>query len=355
MTAASAIIEVDGSLFSGSGTIVRQAAALAALTGRPAHIINARARRPKPGLRRQHLAVIRAIADLASARVEGCVEGSQELMFHPGPLRLRDRYRWDIGSAGSTTMLALGVLPVLAMAGKRVSAELTGGVFQDFAPSFFHLKHVLLPLLRRFGIAADIELVRPGYVPAGMGVLRLTVEPSPAPLRPVVQVERGSLERVWGIALASRLQQRMVAQRMAAAATRLLAAAGHRADFELIEDETAEQPGAALAIFADFTAGARLGADRAGAPRRSAEAVARYATDHLLEDIASGATLDRHAADQVIPFAALADGESRFRIPGTTDHVESGIWLARLFLGARVAINGQEMRIHGAGWRGRGA
>ena len=34
-----------------------------------------------------------------------------------------------------------------------------------------------------------------------------------------------------------------------------------------------------------------------------------------MEDLQTGATLDRYAADQVIPFAALAAGESRFRIP----------------------------------------
>jgi RNA 3'-terminal phosphate cyclase len=42
-----------------------------------------------------------------------------------------------------------------------------------------------------------------------------------------------------------------------------------------------------------------------------------------VEDLHTGATLDRYAADQVIPFAALAAGESRCRIPQITEPMES--------------------------------
>lgn len=343
------MIEIDGSLFSGSGTIVRQSIALAALTGQPVHIVNARARRRKPGLRRQHMSVVSAIGELVSAEVDGCVEGSQEITFRPRTPDLSPRYRWDIGSAGSTTMMAVGVLPVLAFSGRRMSVELIGGVFQDFAPSFFHLKHVLLPLLKRLGVVANIELRRPGYVPTGGGVLLLAVEPCTLHLQPLIQLHRGDVDRVWGVALASRLKERAVAQRMAATATEILVAAGYRPEFEIQDDETAEQRGAALAVFADYEGGARLGADRAGALRRSAEAIARYASHHLLDDMASGATIDRHAADQIIPFAALADGVSSLRIVRRTEHVDSSSWLARLFLGADVVIDENEMRIHGVG------
>jgi RNA 3'-terminal phosphate cyclase (ATP) len=74
----------------------------------------------------------------------------------------------------------------------------------------------------------------------------------------------------------------------------------------------------------------------------------------LIDDIASGATIDRHAADQIIPFAALADGVSRLRIVRKTEHIESSTWLARLFLGADVVIEDNEMRIHGVGFGQQG-
>jgi RNA 3'-terminal phosphate cyclase len=74
----------------------------------------------------------------------------------------------------------------------------------------------------------------------------------------------------------------------------------------------------------------------------------------LLEELASGATLDRFAADQIILFATLASGESRFIIPSITDHVLTSAWLARTFLGAQVRFEGQRVVIHGIGFWPKG-
>jgi RNA 3'-terminal phosphate cyclase len=137
------MLTIDGSSYSGSGTIVRQAVAFSALTGIPVHLVHARAKRSRPGLRRQHRRVIEAIRELVNGRTEGVSEGSQEIFFAPGPSGKQESYRWDIGSAGSTTMLALGVLPVLALKPTPTEVEIRGGLFQDFAPSVFHLQHVL--------------------------------------------------------------------------------------------------------------------------------------------------------------------------------------------------------------------
>ena len=78
------MVEIDGSRYSGSGTIVRQAVVLAALTGRAVHIVNARMGRPKAGLRPQHVRVVEAIRQLVNGQAEGVHEGSQELLFTPG-------------------------------------------------------------------------------------------------------------------------------------------------------------------------------------------------------------------------------------------------------------------------------
>jgi RNA 3'-terminal phosphate cyclase len=87
---------------------------------------------------------------------------------------------------------------------------------------------------------------------------------------------------------------------------------------------------------------------------RIAESIGKHVAKQLLEEMQSGATLDRFAADQVIPFAALAEGESRFIIPFTTDHVITNAWLAELFFAAQVQIEGQRMVINGCGFRAKG-
>jgi RNA 3'-terminal phosphate cyclase (ATP) len=173
------MVTVDGSQHSGSGTIVRYSVALAALLHEPVRIINVRQNRAQRGLRTQHVASVLACATLCGASTEGVHVESREFTFVPGPRISGGTFEWNIGTAGSTTMLALSVLPVACFADAPVSARIEGGVFQDFAPSPHHLQHVLAPTLRRMNADIDLRVVRPGYVPGGAGVLQLTVVPPP--------------------------------------------------------------------------------------------------------------------------------------------------------------------------------
>jgi len=67
----------------------------------------------------------------------------------------------------------------------------------------------------------------------------------------------------------------------------------------------------------------------------------------LLAEIGSRATIDRHASDQIIPSAALADGTSSFQVPFVTEHAETAGWLAWLFLRAEVRATGSMLVVHG--------
>jgi RNA 3'-terminal phosphate cyclase (ATP) len=71
-----------------------------------------------------------------------------------------------------------------------------------------------------------------------------------------------------------------------------------------------------------------------------------------MADLDSGATVDRHAADQLIPFAALAAGKSAYRIPMSTEHIRARLWLIQEILGARAGIAQNMVRIEGIGhWK----
>jgi len=343
------MIEIDGSLHTGSGSIVRQTVAYAALTGRAVHVTNARAHRPHPGLRPQHVRAIEATRDLVGGTIQGVSVGSRAFTFRPGDLIPAGPHSWDIGTAGSATALAVALLPLVAFQGQGVELEIRGGLFQDFAPSLFHLQHVLLRCVAEMGVVAQIEMIRPGYVPSGQGILRLVVPAASTPWRPLVLDHSGPVEKVWGIALSSHLDDRQVSARLASAARSILRDAGFAADIEERNDVTAVQPGAALALFADLAGGVRLGADRAGAPRRRAERIGADVARQLLDEIAAGATLDRFAVDQILPFVALAAGNSTFRAMSITEHLETGRWLASLFLGAEIEIEGTRVVVRGTG------
>lgn len=342
------MLHVDGAAHSGSGTLVRFAVAFSAATGRPVTLSNARARRPKPGLRPQHVAAVRACAQLCEGRVAGAEVGSRELRFEPGARIRGGGFDWDIGTAGSTTMLALGVLPVACLAAGPLRARIRGGVFQDFAPSPHHMAQVLAPTLGRMGVRVRLRVLRAGYVPRGAGEIELCVEPAPRALTALSLEEAGEVSRVAGIAFASHLAGRRVAERMARTCEAELSRAALTAEIERVEDSAASQPGAGLAVWAETTTGCRLGADRAGARGRSSESIGRRVARQLLADLASGASTDRHLADQLAVFAALASGETRYRAPRETQHLSSNLWLAEQF-GAGVRSEKGRIRVRGMG------
>jgi len=356
------MIEIDGSRKSGSGTIVRDAVSLSALAAQDLHLTNIRAKRlPKPGLRAQHLQGIEAIAELCHGRLEGASIGAREIRFFPGRTIRGGHYEWDIGTAGSTTMLVLCVLPLALYADRPSTFRITGGLFQDFAPSVYSLQYVLLPLLKQMGAEIDLRILRPGYVPRGQGQIAIEIKPLKRPLAPLNLTDSGKPLEIRGIALSSLLKERRVSDRMAEEFRSNLQAEGYSARIDLLYDtnetpvyeKPAAQAGAALAVWAKTDTGCLLGADCAGAPRRSSEYIGRQVARMLTGTLHSGATVDIHVADQLIPFAALADGWSSFVIPEMTDHIDSRLWLVETFLGAKTEIKNRTLRIHGIGYHRR--
>jgi len=329
---------IDGGTKSGSGTIVRYSVALASLLGKEIKIQNIRQRRDKPGLRAQHLKAIQACAEMCHGVVENAAVGSKEITYIPRERFNGGEYEWDIGTAGSTTMFAQALLPLACFAEKPSKFRLKGGLFQDFAPSAYHMKSVLLPLLKKMGIQAELEIIRPGYVPKGKGIIEIEVEPVEK-LKPLNLIEQGKITSINGNALSSHLEEKKVSQRMAQECRKILNAQGYKAEIKEIYDKSSLQEGAALAIYADTSSGSVIGSDRAGRPGRRSESIGRYVAQNFMEDVNTGATVDRYIADQLIIYAGLAEGISRYSIPRITEHVETNLWLIEEFLGARTKIS----------------
>jgi RNA 3'-terminal phosphate cyclase (ATP) len=351
------MLEIDGSEHSGSGTIVRDAIPFCILTGQEIHLRNIRAKRDKPGLRPQHLKALEAAAGLCGGELTGGTVGAREIRFRPGRTIKGGSFAWDIGTAGSTAMLALSLLPLGLFADGASTYRITGGLFQDFAPSLFHLKHVLLPTVLRMGVQAEVRIIQPGYVPKGGGRIELQVVPVKETLEPLDLVSQGQVKSIRGIALASHLKEREVSKRMGRECERALQESGFRAELEIFYDEKESpaferasiQPGAVLALWAETDAGCLIGADMAGARGRTAEFIGKQTAFDLMADLASRAAVDRHLADQLIPFAALAKGTSTFRIPSVTEHVEARLWLAEKILGAKYRVRENLVTIEGIG------
>ena len=343
------MITIDGGAKSGSGTIVRYSVALASLLGKEIRIENIRAGRDKPGLRAQHLKVVQACQEMCHGVVKNASLGSKGITYTPGEKFNGGEYNWDIGTAGSTTMMAQTLLPMACFAQKTCKFRLEGGLFQDFAPSAYHMKFVLLPFLEKMGVRVEFDIIRPGYVPRGGGIIEVEVEPA-GKLKPLNLTEQGEISSIKGIALSSHLKEKRVSERMAGECQKILNSHGYKPKIDIIEDESSLQEGAALTIYAETSFGNRIGSDRAGRPGRSSESIGRYVAERFIEDVNTGAAVDRYIADQLIIYAGLADGLTRYSVPRITEHVETNLWLIEEFLGARKKIDGNLLEINGVGF-----
>lgn len=354
------MIEIDGSQKSGSGTIVRDAVSFSVLIGQGIYLKNIRAKRDKPGLRPQHLKGVEACSQICQGELEGAEVGSREIMFRPGETVKGGSFNWDIGTAGSTTMLASAILPLAIFAQGPSVHRIVGGLFQDFAPSAYHLKYVLFPILRTMGIDVDLEIIQPGYVPQGRGIIEIKVRPQKEKIKPLTALKQGEVTEIKGIALSSLLKERKVSERMAKECQKELKANGYTSEIEIAYDtddnpvyqKASIQAGASLAIWAITNTGCLIGSDMAGEPRRSAEFIGRQVAKNLIEDLKTGATVDRYLSDQLIPFCALAEGISEYLIPRMTEHVEARLWLVEKMLKAKTKIKDNYLLIEGCGyWR----
>ncbi|MGV8804841.1 MAG: RNA 3'-terminal phosphate cyclase [Polaromonas sp.] len=296
-------ITLDGSTGEGGGQILRTGLALSMVTGQPLHIQHIRAKRPKPGLMRQHLACVQAAQAVCGGQAQGADLGSKTLQFTPGPVLAGD-YRFQIATAGSCLLVLQTVLPALMLADGESCVQLSGGTHNPMAPPFDFLERAFAPLLRGLGVGLGLSLARRGFYPAGGGEVQARITPAAQPLTPFNVLERGPLQNAWGEALAPGLP--------CGVATRELAALGQRMGwtFEANQLRTPisrqnEGPGNALLATLEHAHVTEVFC-LLGERRLSSEQVARKLTDEVRSYQRSTGALGPHLADQWMLPLALA-------------------------------------------------
>jgi len=322
------IVEIDGSMGEGGGQILRTALALSAITGIPIRIFNIRAKRKNPGLRPQHLTAVKAIATLSGGRVKGGYVGSRELYFEPGTIR-GGVYEFDVGTAGSISLVLQALLPVMAYADGPVRVRIKGGTDVPMAPTIDFLRLVLGWHLSAIGYDVEIRVERRGHYPRGGGIVEAYVNDPPRGFKARDYLVRGELLRIGGRSHAVKLP-RHVAERQAQAAIDVIKRELGSVDVGIEVEwypplrDPHLGPGSGITLYAAFK-NTILGSDALGARGKRAETVGEEAARKLIEDIKTGASLDRHMSDMIIPYLALADRESR-------------IWGAKLTLHALTVL-----------------
>ncbi|MEZ0247935.1 MAG: RNA 3'-terminal phosphate cyclase [Thermoproteus sp.] len=329
-------VRIDGSYGEGGGQILRTSLALSGLLLKPMEIYNIRAKRKNPGLQRQHLTAVMATAAITNAEIRGGEIGSTRLLFVPKELKCGD-FSFDIGTAGSISLVIQTVLPLLAFSSCRSKVVIRGGTDVPLAPPIDYLNGVTLRLLRLMGLNATITLVRRGHYPRGGGLVELAVEPV-AKLKPVVWERRGEVVKIGGVSHSVNLP-RHVAERQARAAEEQLKRLGVPIEISIENRQDGLGPGSGIVLWAETDAGLVLGADALGEKGKPAEAVGREAAEKLLREVSSGGALDSHMGDMIMIYMALADGAGRSSVSELTMHAKTNAYVIEQFLPVKFVLS----------------
>jgi RNA 3'-terminal phosphate cyclase (ATP) len=317
---------IDGSTGEGGGQILRSSLALSLVTGTPVKVHSIRARRARPGLMRQHLTAVRAAAEVGQAEVSGGELGSREIVFRPQGKAQPGTYTFNVGSAGSTTLVLQTVLPALIAASGPSQLTLEGGTHNPMAPPFDFLEKAFLPLLARLGPRVTARLVTPGFYPAGGGRILVSVEP--APLGRLDLVERGAIQSRRALAAVAHLPV-AIARRELDAAREVLG--WEEACFQIATLKASPGPGnvVTLVVTCEHVTEVFTGFGQKGV---RAEVVAGRAAQEAKAWLDAGVPVGEHLADQLLLPMALAGGGS-FRTVAPSSHTRTQMELLDRVLG----------------------
>lgn len=348
------MIEIDGSVGEGGGQVLRTSLGLAAVLGRKVRIFNIRAGRAEPGLKAQHLTSATAVTQICGAASDGLKIGSTEFTFSPGRIRAGS-FRFDVGTAGSITLVLQTLMPLLPFAPGPVELEITGGTDVKWSPPIDYARLVMVPILQKMNVHTSIFVSRRGHFPKGGGTVRLSSTPTSV-LKNFLGVAIGAVDAVEGVSHSVQLPV-SVAERQAIAATRAIEERNFpHPQIRIEHTQSGSGPGSGIVLSAHTSNGALLGGDSLGERSRPAEVVGEDAAGKLVEEMSSGAFLDRHMADMIVPYAALAEGVSEASLSQVTLHTLTNVKVAEYVAGVHFDPLPQagmpgKLRVNGLGLR----
>ncbi len=338
-----ALLDIDGAIGEGGGQILRSSLDLSMCTGRPFALTRIRAGRRKPGLMRQHLSCVRAAAEVCGAEVQGAELGSTSLTFVPGSVRAADR-SFNVGSAGSCTLVLQTVWPALMRADAPSRLKLGGGTHNPLAPPFHFIERCYAPLLRRLGAPVDMRLHRMGFYLAGGGQIEAVIWPARDTLQPFDLRERGALVDAHAECFAPALHRSIPRREL----DPLGAGLGWDAD-QLREVPVPRDEGPGNALLATLVHEHVTEVCTAfGQKDISAEQVARDLLREVRAWQASDAALGPHLADQwALPLAlAVHDrgGQASYTCTELTPHAMTNFDVIERFLPVTFETGGEGVR-----------
>ena len=321
------MIEIDGGSGEGGGQCVRTALTLSALTNTPVRIFNIRAKRDKPGLRPQHLMAAKAVRSIARGILEGAEEDSHELTYTPSGI-IGGKYDFNIGTAGSSVLVAQTILPLLLSASKPSDVKIIGGTHNPKAPSYDYFERVFLPALGSMGCEIESEMLRAGYYPTGGGEIHLRVKPSqpkstdywtcvPFPATQVI------------ISLANLPMPIAVREKKIFVHNDI--------NKVYVREEQCNDPGNSMLAYRGF-----VGFQVMGEKGKPSERVSEECFNGIKEE--GDVDVDHRLADQLLIYAAMA-GKTSYKTSRVSGHTATSINIIGKFLQSKFSIDGTTIKV----------
>jgi RNA 3'-terminal phosphate cyclase (ATP) len=331
-------VDIDGSRGEGGGQILRTSLSLAMVTGRKLRMKRIRAGRKRPGLQRQHLACVRAAAELCGATVSNVDVGAQDLVFVPGTA-WPEELRIDIGTAGSTTLVIQTILIPALRAPHPIRAVITGGTHNPLCPPFEFLDRVFLPHLRAMGANVTLTLEKHGVMPDGGG--RIVMETRPSKLAPIEILEAGRVVARRATSIVASLPRHIAERELAVAQERL-----DNPACEIVELPD-QGPHNMFMAEVELASGVRELTTAHGRKGYPAEDVADDALDDLEDYLEAGVPVGEHLADQLLLPMAIAGG-GRYRTLPLSQHAMTNIETIQAFLDVAIRRDGDTVIVERA-------
>jgi len=334
------LIEIDGSFGEGGGQIVRTAVTLSCILNKPIKIKNIRKGRKNPGLKPQHISILKILKKVCGANIDDVKIGSTDLQFFPNEMKRGLNLTEDVETAGSISLIIQVLIPAVAICKKSLKIRITGGTNVLWSPTIDYTQIILKELYARMGIKFLIKMVKRGYYSKGGGIIDLEVFPS---------------ERIYPINLNSRHTKNIklfcsfskipldLINRQIKDIQEKLLANGFKIQSQL-KEETSLDSGSSILI-SSIDRDSIIGVDSLFNKKTKKFDI------NLDKFIQNNSSVDENLADMLVLPACLADGLTVFQVKKISTHLETNLYISSKITGCRYGIgkliDGFEVRIEG--------
>jgi RNA 3'-terminal phosphate cyclase (ATP) len=330
------MIKIDGSQGEGGGQLLRSALSLSLITGVGIQIYNIRANRSNPGLRHQHLCAVKAAHTIGRGELKGGILGSTQLEFQPRTIQ-PGRFRFNIGTAGATTLVLQTIFLPLSHAKAASSIKITGGTHVPWSPSYHYLEMQWLPYMQRLGFDGVISLDLAGFYPRGSGQIQGRIKPIGS-INPLEIVKRGDLRQIRGISAVANLDRRIAERQRNQVLHRL--GDKYKLNDIRIKKLPSKFKGTILLLLAEFEH-SQCCYFSLGKPGKPAESVADDTINAIESFMKTNADIDEYLADQLLLPLSFASGPSCFKSAKITNHLITNAEIINKFIDVQFDIQGK--------------